>query len=154
MTKSCLKHYLTIFALALLSLVFWIGVISYAVAQTYWIQAPEKYYKYDTTPTRTTKVYKYITTTDIETARPTWVKLNGVYVKYTTIGGGVKYTEEVIVVQPVPIEPVCPAFKCVDDYGVTYDMSKQSVMKCPMVQIKKGVAVEYDGAQAGIDKCR
>lgn len=141
-----LKYHLKLFGIALFIVIGVIWPMADAVSETYWLPSTEKYYKYDTTPTRTTKVYKYVSTLDIETVQPAWVKLAGIYAKYTTINGGLKYVQEVIVTQPVPIEPVCAAVKCLDDFGVTYDINKlKEVLACPKVTIYKGQWVEYDG---------
>jgi hypothetical protein len=120
-----------------------------------WIAASERYFKYDTTPTKTTgKVYKYVVNTDIETPRSTWVKLSGTWVKYTTVLGGLKYGEEVIIYPPP--QPTCTAFICKDDFGITFDLSQDTVLTCPRVQItKEQMALIYDATKVNnIPPCR
>lgn len=156
MTKSCLKHYLTLAGLALISILFWIGIISWAVAAVTWIMQSGNYYKYDTTPTNLTdSIFKYVLTTDIETVRDSWRKENGIYVQCISSGGSNKYWPQGYDCYGKKVQTIsCQGFKCVDDFGITYDLTKNTVLQCPMVQIKKGVAVEYDGAQSGTSKCR
>lgn len=155
MTESHFKELALKLFLVIICVAFWCALISMAVANTYWVPSTEKYFKYDTTPTKTTgKVYKYIQTTDIETARATWVKLPNSWIKYTSANGAIKYGEEVVLQNPVPVQPVCAAFVCNDDFGWTFDLTKNTVLACPMVKIDKGVAIVYDGKQAGTDKCR
>lgn len=153
MTESHFKQ-LALKALILVAcLLFWIVLISNAIGATVWNAAPGKYHKYDITPKNLTdSSYKYILTTDFEAVNSTWTKLSGTYIKYTTVSGGVKYAEEVIVAQPPSAS--CSAFACNDDFGWTFDLTKNTVMTCPMVKITNGVAQTYDGLQAGQTKCR
>lgn len=128
--------------------------ISAAVAAPNWQPSAEKYYKWDITPLNLTdSAVKYIVTTDIESVRQHWVKISGTWIKYTTVTGGLKYAEEVIIAQPPA--PACDAFACNDDFGWTFNLSKNTALACPMVKITKGQAQIYDGVQIvdGEPKC-
>ena len=141
---------------AIWGLIAFLGFIllSQANAATVWNVQAGKYYKYDVTPNNLLdSAYKYIVTTDFEAVNPAWTKLNSTWIKYTTVTGGIKYAEEVIIAQPPA--PACEAFLCVDDFGLTIDLTKNTVLTCPMVKItKEQMAQIYEGLQSGATKCR
>lgn len=145
-----IRHYLNAIALMIIVLL----IAGNATAATVWNVQAGKYYKYDVTPKNLLdSAYKYIETTNFEAVNTSWTKLNGTWIKYTTVTGGIKYAEEVIIAQPPA--PSCTAFLCVDDFGLTIDLTKNSVLTCPMVKItKEQMAQIYEGLQAGATKCR
>jgi hypothetical protein len=139
------------FVYAIIGIFVWCG---WAYAATDWLPSTERYYKYDTTPTNLTdSSYKYIVTTNIE-VNSVWKKLSGTWIKYTTVNGGLKYGEEVVIAQPPA--PTCQAFVCKDDFGITFDLSKNTVLDCPRVQIsKEQIASIYDATKVNnIPPCR
>ena len=118
-------------------------------AATLWTPQPERYFKYETSAVgaiKTTYEYSPIDEVDIN---PKWRKLSSQWVRYTTVNGGVKYGEEVIVQNPVPTEKVCDAFVCNGDFGVVFNMTKNTVLNCPYVKItKEQVTQIYDGSKS------
>lgn len=126
---------------------------AYAATVT-WTEQPERYYQYDKTPNNLgDKAWGYIVTTDVDSVPASWIKQEGVFIKEISSGGRPRYTKEVIEEPPV-VKPDCEGVKCVDDFGVTYDLAKLSeVLKCPRAKLLNGVWVEYEGVQAGLDRC-
>ena len=143
--------------LIIISLTIFLTLESVNIAHSAdWVPSPTLYYKYDSTPLKLTgKIYKYISNNDIELVNSKWIKLPGSYIKYTTTTGGLKYAEQVIISQP-PMK-TCTAFMCKDDFGITFDLTKNTMLKCPMVKItKEQMALIYEGTQIinNLPECR
>lgn len=153
-----LRHYIVALALVVVAL-----YTPMATSETMWTPAPEKYFKYNTTPIKVTEagvvipkttVYKYIVTTNFEAVQTGWEKVGAVWIKYTTVNGGLRYAEEVVVVEPQPQEKVCDAqFVCHDQFGWIVNLTYNTVLQCPKVKITNGQAQFYEGLQAGKTVC-
>lgn len=123
---------------------------AYAFAATVWTQVEGQYFKYDITPSNTTdSSFKYVSTTNLE-VNATWLKMDGVWLKYTSAAGSVKY-----VLQPPAPPAICDAFVCNGDFGWVFNMQKNTVLACPYVKISAGQALIYDGIKSinGVPTC-
>lgn len=133
-----------------LAFFLWLVYLPNAQAATVWTPAVGIYTQYKIPPKM---INAYVTSTNIE-APAHWVKQQGTFTKFVSAAGAVKY-EKIAIVSP-PNNPVCEAFVCNDDFGWTFNLSKNTVLTCPMVKVDKGVAQVYDGVQSinGEPKCR
>lgn len=142
-----LRYYMNMLAVMVLVALF----ASNAKAATVWTQSDGYYHWY-----KSGTANKYAITTDIEVST-SWVKQNGTYIQCKSSGGATKYWQQgydCTGKQLAAPPPTCMAFVCNDDFGWTFDMSKNTVLACPMIKIDKGIAMIYDGKQAGVEKCR
>lgn len=100
---------------------------------------------------------RYLSTTEIDVPI-TWDKQDGTYIKCVSTGGANKYWQQgydCYGKQLAPTETSCKAFMCVDDFGLTVDLTKNTVLECPRVKItKEQIAQFYEGKLAGIPSCR
>ena len=118
---------------------------------TVWKQSDGTYHLY-----KESKVNRYVLSTNLEVGS-SWVRQEGTYIQCVSTGGSKKYWptgkdcygKDVVVVQKS-----CEAFVCNDDFGWTFDLTKNTTLVCPMVKIEKGVAQIYEGLQAGQTRCR
>jgi hypothetical protein len=144
-----LLHY-AIFGL--LALFVWAILMPKSEAATVWTQQAGyfNWYKVGT-------ANRYLVTTELEVPE-TWAKQEGTYVQCKSAGGANKYWQQGYDCYGKQIASVqsCDAFVCADDFGWTFDMTKNTVLTCPMVKITKGQAQIYDGLQSidGHPKCR
>jgi hypothetical protein len=125
-----------------------------AEAAAVWNADPLRYHKYDVTPNNLTDgSYKYLVNTDAEAVNINWKRIGGTWIKYTTVAGGVKYAEEVIINQPPAGE--CNAVVCRDDFGVTIYLAKLTVYACPKVKITTADIQFYEGLRIidGVPVC-
>jgi hypothetical protein len=122
----------------LAALLFFISFAAHAVD---WFQQPGSYFKYDTTPTRTTeKVYKHLLTTNLEVPLA-WVKQPGTYTQYKSSGGAYTYKLDVV---PVDASPCKGAYKCRDATGAYYDMTQNFALRCPAVKLVADEYLDFD----------
>lgn len=122
--------------------------ISYAFAATWTKQAGEfNWYKVNNTN-------KYLPINPVEVAVPSnWIKQPGVYIQCKSSGGANRYYPtgyncEGKQTVPDVIVPSCGAFLCQSDFGLVFDLSKNTVLQCPRVFItKEQLALIYEGAK-------
>lgn len=121
-------------------------------AATTWTQSEGYYHWY-----KAGTLNKYALSTNIEVST-SWVKQDGTYIQCVSSGGSKKYWPQGYDCsgKQVVVVPTCQAFVCNDAFGWVFDMSKNTVLTCPMVKIDKGVAQIYDGLQSidGVPTCR
>lgn len=154
MTKCKLKHYLALFALGALTIIFWIGVINWAVAAVTWTQQEGTFYWY-----KAGTQNKYPSTNPLEYTIPeSWIKQNNtIYIQCLSDGGSKRYYPQGYdcnTGQPKIVK--CDAFMCRDDFGITFDLNKNTVLTCPRVTItKEQLAMIYDATKVNnIPPCR
>ncbi len=98
---------------------------------------------------------RYLLTTNLDVPS-TWAKQEGTYIQCKSDGGATRYYPQGYDCNGTRIvesKPVCDAFVCSDDFGWTFNLAKNTVLVCPMVKIEKGVALIYEGKQAGQVQC-
>ena len=132
------------------SVIAWLllAVIGYQAfaATTQWTEQPGTVYWY-----KSGTLNKYPSTNPLDFTIPdSWAKQSDyVYIKCTSTGGSNRY-------YPVgydcntgkPKVVKCTAFMCKDDFGITFDLSQNSVVSCPRVQItKEQLALIYDAVK-------
>jgi hypothetical protein len=149
MTRKNLK---LIIALAFLAWLMIIVGIAYSAA--IWTQQAGTFNWYLKGTTN-----KYILTNAVDVTVPVgYVKQPGVYIQCKSEGGATKYwpqTHDCYGKQLAPVETSCGAFLCVDDFGLTVDLTKNTVLDCPRVKItKEQIAQFYEGKLAGVPACR
>lgn len=133
-----------------------LGAISSANSAIVLIQQPGTFYWY-----KAGTVNKYPPTNPINFAIPSsWVKqTDKVYNQCKSDGGSFRYYEQGIdCYGQKPRSPPltsCEAFMCKDDFGITFDLAKNSVLACPRVVVtKEQIAMLYDGVQHEVPSCR
>lgn len=153
MTESRFKQLALRAFLAIACLLFWVGLINYAVGATVnWTKQEGTYHWY-----KAGTINKYPPTNPIEFDIPaSWIKqTNTIYIHCKSTGGSNRYYPQGYDCNTgKPAVVKCEAYQCQDDFGYTFDLTKNTVMTCPMVKItKEQIAMSYDGLQAN-GKCR
>lgn len=96
-------------------------------------------------------LYKYGSTNKYEISTKavptTYIKQAGQYTQFKSSGGSTKY-------ELITIVNNCQAFACRDSFGVTFDLTKNTVLTCPMVKISNEQIMAYEGLQANATSCR
>jgi hypothetical protein len=127
----------------------WLLMLPSAHSATTWVQQAGyfNWYKVGT-------ANRYLATTELNVPE-TWAKQEGTYIQCKSTGGANKYWAQGYDCYGKQIASVqgCEAFVCADDFGWTFDMTKNTVLVCPMVKISKDVAMVYEGLQAGAVSC-
>lgn len=101
-------------------------------------------------------INKYLLDNAVDSVVPTsYVKQSGSYIQCRSKANSVKYLlngYDCNTGKPTLIK--CEAFMCKDDFGITFDLTKNSVITCPRVTItKEQIALIYEGSQANIPFC-
>jgi hypothetical protein len=98
---------------------------------------------------------KYLATTEVNVPA-TWVKQEGTYIQCKSSGGANKYWSQGYDCygKQVSVVQGCDAFICRDSFGLSFDMTKNTVLECPMVKISNDLVMIYEGMQAGATSCR
>lgn len=127
------------------TVLFWVlfTVVMYQAFAATWIEQQGIY-----------NLYKYGSANKYElsskTVPNTWIRQSGTYTQLKSAAGATKY--ELIDVQSVN----CNAFMCKSDFGIDFDLTKNTVLACPRVHItKEQLALIYDGVKAeGLPACK
>lgn len=126
---------------------------TFTLAATWTMQA-EKYYTYNTTPTKPLPTLKRVLTTDITTVQPTWIRIGGIWTKEVSTGGSVRYFEALAPIIIPPVSDECDGkFVCHPQWGWIVRISQNQSVKCLEIKIKADQAFLYEGLQAGSATC-
>lgn len=150
-----ITHYLIFAAIALLFAL----VARTAQANVNWTQQNGQFHKWDKTPNnKTDSSWEYALVGDLEVIKETWIKQDGVYIQCRSSGGSNRYYIEGTdcATGKLKVEIVkCDAFLCADSFGLTFDLTKNTVLTCPRVHITRDQQAQiYEGLQAGVENCK
>jgi len=125
------------------TVLFWVlfTVVMYqAFATTVWTPQEGVYIQYKV---GTTNKYELST----KAVPSNYIKQSGTYTQLKSAAGATKYELNAIVSD-------CSGFICKDDFGLTFDLTKNTVLECPMVKISNAQIQAYEGLQANASSCR